>query len=109
MRGKRLQVARMLHQDERSGMGLEELARLAETTAEAVRHYVEQGLLGEEAQQRGQESFFGEGELYLVRRIEQLRVEYGVPSEAAGLILDLAARVEELESEIRSLREALGR
>lgn len=108
MRGKRLQVARMLRQEDRSGMGLEELARLAETTVEAVRTYVELGLLGEEVQTRAVESF-GEGELYLVRRIEQLRVEYGVPSQAAGMILDLAARVEELESEVRSLREALGR
>ena len=108
MKGKRLQAARVVGQGH-AGMGLEELARLAETTAEAVRNYVELGLLGEEVQRRGQEVFFGEGELYLVRRIEQLRVEHGVPSQAAGIILDLAARVEELESEIRSLREALGR
>ncbi|NBS15266.1 MAG: MerR family transcriptional regulator [Verrucomicrobia bacterium] len=108
MKGKRLQVARLLHQDKRSDMGLEELARLAETTAEAVRTYVELGLLGEEVQRSGA-ALFGEGELYLVRRIEQLRVEFGVPSRAAGMILDLAARVEELEGEIRSLREAMGR
>ncbi|NBQ55581.1 MAG: MerR family transcriptional regulator [Verrucomicrobia bacterium] len=108
MKGKRLQVARMLCQESRFEIGLEEFARLAETTAEVVRAYVEQGLLGEEIQRSGAYAF-GEGELYLVRRIEQLRVEYGVPSEAAGVILDLAARVEELESEIRSLREAMGR
>ncbi len=52
---------------------------------------------------------FGEGSLFLVRRIEQLRVEYGVSAGGAELVLDLAARVEELEREIRSLREALGR
>jgi len=108
MKGKRLQVAHMLCHERRSEMGLEELARLAETTAEVVRTYVEQGLLGEEMR-KGGAHVFGEGELYLVRRIEQLRVEYGVPSQAAGMILDLAARVEELESEIRSLREAIGR
>ena len=45
----------------------------------------------------------------MVRRIEQLRIEYGVSPAGAGLVLDLAARVEELENEIRSLREALGR
>ena len=44
-----------------------------------------------------------------MRRIEQLRIEYGVSASGAGLVLDLAARVEELENEIRSLREALGR
>jgi hypothetical protein len=44
-----------------------------------------------------------------VRRIEQLRLEYGVSVGGAELVLDLAARVEELEREIRSLREALGR
>ena len=108
MRGKRLQVARMLCQGHKLEVGLEEFARLAETTAEVVRAYVEQGLLGEEVR-RAEACTFGEGELYFVRRIEQLRVEYGVPSQAAGLILDLAARVEELESEIRSLREAMGR
>lgn len=109
MRGKRLQAAQMVRPEKGAEMGLEELARLAETTAEAVMAYVEQGLLGEDVRRQGEARFFGEGELYLVRRIEQLRVEYGVPSQAAGMILDLAARVEELESEIRSLREALGR
>jgi len=84
---------------------LEELARMAETTAEAVRMYFELGLLGEE----GKSGRFGEGTLFLVRRIEQLRVEYGVPAKGAGLVLDLAARIEELEEEIRSLREAMGR
>ncbi|NDC79982.1 MAG: MerR family transcriptional regulator [Verrucomicrobia bacterium] len=108
MRGKRLEAARMVGHGGRTGMDLEELARLAETTAEAVAAYVEQGLLGEEVR-RGGANLFGEGELYLVRRIEQLRLEYGVSSHAAGMILDLAARVEELESEIRNLREALGR
>jgi len=108
MRGKCLQVVQMLHQERKLEIGLEELARLAETTAEAVRAYVAQGLLGEELRRSGACSF-GEGELYLVRRIEQLRVEYGVPSQAAGMILDLAARVEELEGEIRTLREAMGR
>jgi hypothetical protein len=38
-----------------------------------------------------------------------LRIEYGVSSSGAGLVLDLAARIEELEDEIRSLREAMGR
>ena len=90
------------------GLGLEELARLAETTAAAVQVYVEQGLLGEEIRQ-SRANLFGEAELYLVRRIERLRLEHGVPSHAAGMILDLAARVEELEAEIRSLREAMGR
>ena len=108
MKGKRLQAAQVVGHGG-GGMAFEELARLAETTADVVRAYVEQGLLGEEVRRQGEEKFFGEGELYLVRRIERLRVEYGVPSEAAGMILDLAARVEELESEIRSLREALGR
>ena len=108
MKGKRLQMTRILCQGQSAGLGLEQLAQLAETTAEAVQAYVAQGLLGEEMQ-RGGTHVFGEGELYLVRRIEQLRVEYGVPSHAAGMILDLAARVEVLENEIRSLREAMGR
>jgi len=84
---------------------LEELARMAETTAEAVRHYCELGLLGEE----GRTGHFGEGTLFVVRRIEQLRVEYGVPATGAGLVLDLTARIEELEAEIRALREGMGR
>ena len=78
--------------------------RLAETTAEAVRQYSQMGLLGEE----GRQGSFGEGTLFLVRRIEQLRIEYGMPAEGAGLVLDLAARIEELEEEIRALREAMG-
>ena len=74
-------------------------------TASAVRQYCEMGLLGEE----GRQGPFGEGTLFLVRRIEQLRIEYGMPAEGAGLVLDLAARIEELEEEIRALREAMGR
>ena len=67
------------------------------------------GLLGEEVRQIGPQIRFDEGALFLVRRIEHLRIEYGVSSLGAGLVLDLAARVEELEHEIRSLREAIGR
>lgn len=105
MRGKRSQLARRVWTESPREFALEELARMAETTAEAVRQYCELGLLGEE----GKEGPFGEGTLFLVRRIEQLRVEYGVPAMGAGLVLDLTARIEELEEEIRALREAMGR
>ena len=76
---------------------LEELAQLAETTLEAVREYAEMGLLGGE-EKKGP---FGEGTLFLVRRIEQLRLEYGMPATGAGLVLDLTERIEELEQEVR--------
>lgn len=105
MRGKRSQMARGIWVESPRSFALEELARMAETTAEAVRQYCELGLLGEE----GREGRFGEGTLFLVRRIEQLRIEYGMPAHGAGLVLDLAARIEELEGELRALREALGR
>ncbi len=105
MRGKRNQLAGRVWAETPRAFALEELARIAETTAEAVRQYCEMGLLGEE----GRQGQFGEGTLFLVRRIEQLRIEYGMPAEGAGLVLDLAARVEELEEEIRALREAMGR
>ena len=105
MRGHRRRYAEKIWSESPREFALEELARMAETTAEAVRQYSELGLLGEE----GKAGRFGEGTLFLVRRIEQLRVEYGVPAAGAGLVLDLAARIEELEEEIRSLREAMGR
>jgi len=105
VKGKRSQLAGRIWAESPRELALEELARLAETTAEAVRQYREMGLLGEE----GRQGSFGEGTLFLVRRIEQLRVEYGMPAEGAGLVLDLAARIEELEEEIRALREAMGR
>jgi len=105
MKGKRSQLARGVWTESPREFALEELARMAETTAEAVRHYCEMGLLGEE----GQRGRFGEGTLFLVRRIEQLRVEYGMPAAGAELVLDLTARIEELEEEIRALREAMGR
>ncbi|NCZ95761.1 MAG: hypothetical protein EBZ44_00920 [Verrucomicrobia bacterium] len=105
MRGHRKHLARKVWSESPKEISFEELAQRAETTVEAVRQYSEMGLLGEE----GQVGRFGEGTLFLVRRIEQLRVEYGVPATGAGLVLDLAARVEELEEEIRSLREAMRR
>lgn len=105
MRGKRSQLAEKVWSESPRIFALEEVAQMAETTAEAVRQYCEMGLLGEE----GRQGRFGEGALFLVRSIERLRVEYGVPAAGAELVLDLAARVEELEQEIRSLREAMGR
>ena len=105
MKGHRKFLARKVWSESPREFALEELARMAETTAEAVRQYSEMGLLGEESQP----GRFGEGTLFLVRRIEQLRVEYGVPATGAGLVLDLTARIEELEEEIRTLREAMGR
>lgn len=105
MKGKRSRLAGGVWAECPRTFALEEFARLAETTAETVRQYCEMGLLGEE----GRQGRFGEGTLFLVRRIEQLRVEYGMPAEGAGLVLDLAARIEELEEEIRALREAMGR
>ena len=109
MKDKRFQLAQIVRQEMERSLALEELACLAETTKELVREYCEMGLLGEEMREVGPEIRFGEGSIFLVRRIEQLRIEYGVSSSAAGLVLDLAARVEELEDEIRSLREAMGR
>ena len=105
MRGKRSQLAQSIWTESPREFALEELARMAETTAEAVRQYCEMGLLGEE----GKAGRFGEGTLFLVRRIEQLRVEHGVSASGASLVLDLVARIEELEEEIRALREAMGR
>lgn len=109
MKGKRMQMAREVREEARMEFAVEELARLAETTIEVIQQYCQMGLLGEERRSAGPAVRFGEGSLFLVRRIEQLRVEYGVSAGGAELVLDLAARVEELEREIRSLREALGR
>ena len=109
MKGKRMQMAREVREEARIEFAVEELARLAETTIEVIQQYCQMGLLGEEQRSVGPSVRFGEGSLFLVRRIEQLRVEYGVSAGGAELVLDLAARVEELEREIRSLREALGR
>lgn len=109
MKGKRFQLAREVREEVERSLALGELARLAETTERLVLEYCEMGRLGEEVREIGAEGRFGEGTLFLVRRIEQLRIEYGVSASGAGLVLDLAARVEELENEIRSLREALGR
>jgi len=109
MKDKRFQLAQKVREEIERSLALEELARLAETTEELVREYCEMGLLGEEMREVGTGIRFGEVSLFLVRRIEQWRIEYGVSSSGAGLVLDLAARVEELENEIRSLREAMGR
>ena len=109
MKGKRLQMAREVREEKEMRLAMAELARLAETTEEIIRQYCSMGLLGEEVKSAESHITFGEGSLFLVRRIEQLRIEFGISPQGAGLVLDLAARVEELEQEIRSLREAFGR
>ena len=105
MKSHRRPLVRKVWSESPREFALEELARLAETTIEAVREYAKMGLLGGETNKGP----FGEGTLFLVRRIEKLRMEYGMPATGAGLVLDLADRIEELEQEIRSLREAMGR
>ncbi|NBQ65058.1 MAG: hypothetical protein EBT95_05910 [Verrucomicrobia bacterium] len=66
MRGKRERMAVGVWTESSRPLQLAELAELAETTVEAVRQYCEMGLLGEE----GRRGSFGEGTLFLVRRIE---------------------------------------
>ena len=48
MKGKRSQLAGRVWAESPREFALEELARMAETTAEVVRQYSERGLLGEE-------------------------------------------------------------
>ena len=105
MKGKRIQLAQRVWTELPKTMALEEVARISETTVETLRQYCEMGLLGEE----GRAGHFGEGALFLVRRIEQLRMEYGMPAEGAGLVLDLAARVEAVSYTHLRAHEAMGR
>ena len=83
MKGKRFQLAREVREEVERSLALGELARLAETTERLVLEYCEMGLLGEEVREIGAEGRFGEGTLFLVRRIEQLRIEYGVSASGA--------------------------
>ena len=80
---------------------LEEFCAAAGLHPELVRRFTALGLLAPERDGAG-ELWFDRAQLARVGRIQRLRSGLGLNYAAVGLVLDLLARIEELEAELRN-------
>lgn len=82
---------------------LEEFSAAAGLHPELVRRFAALGLLVAERDDAG-ELWFDRAQLARVGRIQRLRAGLGLNYAALGLVLDLLARIEELETALRTAR-----
>jgi len=87
---------------------LEAAAELTGVPAELIHHYCRIGLLGDERQGADLQPVFDDDTLFEVRRIENLRQHHGVNLRALPLVCRLARDIEQLQGELRFLRDRLG-
>ena len=92
----------------RYGWPLEEFAAVAGLHPDFVRRLVALGLLTPEADDGGA-PWFPVAELARVARIQRLRAGLGLNYTAVGVVLDLLARIEDLENQLRAVSTRHGR
>jgi chaperone modulatory protein CbpM len=88
-----------------SGWPLEGFARAAGLHPQLVGRLVRLGLLTPDTDGTGR-PWFPAAQLARLARIERLRTGLGLNYAAVGVVLDLLERIDDLESELRTLRAA---
>jgi DNA-binding transcriptional MerR regulator len=84
---------------------IEELGRLAGLRPEILRRYFIFGLIDPDIETP--EPLFEDALVVRIHKIERLRTDLGINLAGCGLVLDLLDRIEELEDQIRYMRERL--
>lgn len=85
---------------------LETIARLAGVERRTVLIYCRHGMLRPVRQGPEESWLFANEDLRLVRQIEHLRASHAINLPGIRIILELSARIAELEQEVRFLRDA---
>lgn len=85
------------------GWSAEALARAAGLHPELVARMVRLGLLTPEADDAGR-AWFAAAQLARLARIERLRTGLGLNYTAVGVVLDLLDRIDDLETELRTMQ-----
>jgi DNA-binding transcriptional MerR regulator len=95
--------AMTLWRTEHSLLTIEDLARAAGMTPELVDTFVRYRLVEPSARVSSYQ-LFSMSSIERLKSISRLRYEVGVNLAGVGLILDMAERIEELSTELRTLR-----
>jgi DNA-binding transcriptional MerR regulator len=90
---------------DKNRLTMAELGRRAGLSREAVYRYFIFGLIDQDVDHP--EPLFTEEALVRIHKIERLRSDLGVNLAGCGLVLDLLARIEELEDQLCLMREQL--
>jgi len=90
---------------EESRLTMAELGRRAGLSQEAVYQYFILGLIDPHVDDP--EPLFAEETLVRINKIERIRSDLGVNLAGCGLILDLLERIDDLEDQLRLMRDQL--
>lgn len=89
------------------GMSTEEVAYRCGVHPELIHRFVRLGLLDFIETEADGEALFGEEAVPTIRKIMRLRNELGVNYAGIGIVLDLMARIESLETQVSDMRKKL--
>jgi DNA-binding transcriptional MerR regulator len=82
-------------------------ASLTSLEPDIIINYCKLGLISPAEQKDEHQCLFNDEGVYLLRRIEFLRIERGIPIEGVSIILSLMREIAQLRSELRFQREHL--
>jgi MerR family transcriptional regulator, heat shock protein HspR len=88
-------------------LSLSEVAWMTGLHPDLVERFVRMGLIDSVGRNAGNEMLFATEVIAVVRRIVRLRNHLGVNYAGVGVILELMARIEDLESNLRQLERKL--
>lgn len=80
---------------------LEDFAELSGVSVERIQFYLEQGLILPVQGARSEPSHFDTHSLRTLRRIEHVRVTFGINTDGLRLVRELLAEIDRLQAELR--------